>query len=471
MRKTFIILTLLISIFYLSLPCEAIKIEEIPPGTKTRVSATSSFTSLAYGVEPYVINGLGARWRTAPWTCWCCTGPGTCGEIINIHKSRANLLCDFKPNNVIAPYISLNVSSTGTCNTLSAWSVLDYTYVIKPIRPDAPESVNILLIFEGWSDLSLGMNCNYDPDDYHCGWSVRTKVYEYNPQDYNGKPPYGDWKALKHLLQIKQEDDPPNSKKSEKFVFRGVALPNETRNVRLEASCGIGALYSWVSPIWNNCKFETDGCIVTIDPTITIDPNFTVNIGGEDYPANEVYKIEYSKDWFDLKPKAMPSIPLLLLDTEVFSLRSSSFSNGAPIPVQHSLQGGNLSPPLSWSNAPANTKSFVLIMDDPDAPGGTWDHWIVYNIPAGTTSLAENAGASGSGGLPSGAVHGTNSWGNNYYQGPSPPSGTHRYYIKLYALSVSQLNPSGTNKAAIEAAMQGKILKQTQLMGTYTYTP
>ena len=148
---------------------------------------------------------------------------------------------------------------------------------------------------------------------------------------------------------------------------------------------------------------------------------------------------------------------------------SSSFSNGAPIPAQHSLQGGNLSPPLSWSNAPANTKSFVLIMDDPDAPGGTWDHWIVYDIPAGTTSLAENAGASGGGSLPSGAVHGSNSWGNNYYQGPAPPSGTHRYYFKLYALSVSQLNPSGTTKAAIEAAMAGKILGQTQLMGTYTH--
>jgi len=169
--------------------------------------------------------------------------------------------------------------------------------------------------------------------------------------------------------------------------------------------------------------------------------------------------------------RAMPWIPLLLLDTETFSLRSSSFSDGAPIPVQHSLQGGNLSPPLSWNNAPANTQSFVLIMDDPDAPGGTWDHWIVYDIPAGTTSLAEDAGASGDGGLPSGAEHGTNSWGNDYYQGPAPPSGTHRYYFKLYALSVSQLNPSGTNKTAIEAAMTGKILGQTELMGTYTYNP
>ena len=90
--------------------------------------------------------------------------------------------------------------------------------------------------------------------------------------------------------------------------------------------------------------------------------------------------------------KAMPWEQLLLLNTDTFTLKSSSFSNGAAIPEKHSLQGGNLSPPLSWNNVPANTQSFVLIMDDPDAPGGTWDHWIVYNIPAGTTSLAENAG-------------------------------------------------------------------------------
>jgi Raf kinase inhibitor-like YbhB/YbcL family protein len=109
-------------------------------------------------------------------------------------------------------------------------------------------------------------------------------------------------------------------------------------------------------------------------------------------------------------------------------------------------------------------------MDDPDAPRGTWDHWIVYDIPAGTTSLAENSGASGGAGLPLGAKHGINSWGNNYYQGPSPPSGTHRYYFKLYALSVSELNPSGITRAAIEAAMSDKILGQVELMGTYTHS-
>jgi len=106
-------------------------------------------------------------------------------------------------------------------------------------------------------------------------------------------------------------------------------------------------------------------------------------------------------------------------------------------------------------------------MDDPDAPAGTWDHWIVYDIPVSVTSLAENAGASGSGNLPSGASHGTNSWNNIYYQGPCPPSGTHRYFFKLYSLSVAQLNPAGTSKAEIEAAMAGKILDQVEIMGTY----
>jgi hypothetical protein len=157
-------------------------------------------------------------------------------------------------------------------------------------------------------------------------------------------------------------------------------------------------------------------------------------------------------------------------EVEPLSLQSSSFSHSNSIPVKHTADGINIAPPLSWSNAPVDTQSFVLIVDDPDAPGGTWDHWIVYDIPSTTNSLAEGAGAIGSGNLPVGAKHGTNSWGNSYYQGPSPPVGTgvHRYYFKLYALSIAQLNPVGTSKAAIEAAMAGKILDQAELKGTYT---
>ena len=111
-------------------------------------------------------------------------------------------------------------------------------------------------------------------------------------------------------------------------------------------------------------------------------------------------------------------------------------------------------------------------MDDPDAPGGTWDHWIIYDIPAAITSFDENAGAEGDANLPSGAKHGTNSWttDNSYYRGPSPPegTGTHHYYFRLYALSVSELNPADTGKAGVEAAMEGRKLDQTEFIGTYT---
>ncbi len=155
----------------------------------------------------------------------------------------------------------------------------------------------------------------------------------------------------------------------------------------------------------------------------------------------------------------------------LFSIQSSAFTASNPIPLNYTCDSGDVSPPLSWDNAPAGTQSLVLIMDDPDAPGGTWDHWIVYDIPASITSISENTGVSGGGNLPSGAIHGTNSWNNTYYQGPCPPSGTHRYFFKLYSLSVSQLNPSGTSKAEIEAAMAGNILSKTELIGTYTFTP
>jgi len=156
----------------------------------------------------------------------------------------------------------------------------------------------------------------------------------------------------------------------------------------------------------------------------------------------------------------------------IFSLGTSAFSNSDPVPQQYTDDAADISPPLFWSNAPINAQSFVLIMDDPDAPGGTWDHWIIYDIPAAITSFDENAGAEGDANLPSGAKHGTNSWttDNSYYRGPSPPegTGTHHYYFRLYALSVSELNPADTGKAGVEAAMEGRKLDQTEFIGTYT---
>ena len=147
------------------------------------------------------------------------------------------------------------------------------------------------------------------------------------------------------------------------------------------------------------------------------------------------------------------------------SLSSTAFSNEQSIPRKYTCDGNNTSPPLNWTNAPENTKSFALIVDDPDAPSGTWVHWVIYNIPATTNKFAEDIPAHIQ--LPDGSLQGMNSWPKLGYGGPCPPSGTHRYYFKLYALDNTLTLASGASKAALMAAMQGHILAQAELMGTY----
>ncbi len=141
-------------------------------------------------------------------------------------------------------------------------------------------------------------------------------------------------------------------------------------------------------------------------------------------------------------------------------LSSNAFSNGGTIPLKYSCDGENVSPDLSWSGLPEGAKSLALIMDDPDAPAGTWVHWVLYNLPPDTASLAE--GVQGLG------VAGTNSSRQTSYGGPCPPKGKpHRYFFKLYSLDNSlELSP-GATKAAVEKAMQGHVLGAGQLMGTY----
>jgi hypothetical protein len=142
-------------------------------------------------------------------------------------------------------------------------------------------------------------------------------------------------------------------------------------------------------------------------------------------------------------------------------LKSDAFTNGQSIPVKYSCRGSNISPALAWSNAPSGTQSYALIVDDPDAPAGTWVHWVVYNIPSSTTSLQENADTSN-------LSVGKNSSGNMHYDGPCPPSGTHRYFFKLYALD-SQLSLSpGASKEQLLNSMKGHILAQGELMGTFS---
>jgi len=148
------------------------------------------------------------------------------------------------------------------------------------------------------------------------------------------------------------------------------------------------------------------------------------------------------------------------------SLSSSSFENGAMIPSKYTCDGEDISPPLKWESAPEGTKCFALISDDPDAPAGTWVHWVIYNIPAETNELKENYPKDAE--LPDGTKQGTSDFGRIGYGGPCPPSGVHRYYFKLYALDIVLDLASGASKADLLKAMENHIIEETQLMGKYS---
>ena len=146
-------------------------------------------------------------------------------------------------------------------------------------------------------------------------------------------------------------------------------------------------------------------------------------------------------------------------------LKSRAFAHGASIPARHTCDGPDLSPPLEWSDAPAPAKSFALISDDPDAPGGTWVHWVAWNIPAGARALPEGVPQKAS--LPDGTTQGTNDFDRVGYGGPCPPSGTHRYLFRLYALDAALSLPPAAGKSELEKAMKGHILARAELLGKY----
>lgn len=147
-------------------------------------------------------------------------------------------------------------------------------------------------------------------------------------------------------------------------------------------------------------------------------------------------------------------------------MTSQAFDHNGVIPEKYSCKGLDISPPLRWEEVPAGTAGFVLICDDPDAPVGTWDHWILFNIPASTAELPE--GIPSQDRLDNNALHGRNSWGRNDYGGPCPPGGTHRYFFKLYALdAVLDLSPGITKQQALQA-MEGHVLATAELMGTFS---
>jgi len=144
---------------------------------------------------------------------------------------------------------------------------------------------------------------------------------------------------------------------------------------------------------------------------------------------------------------------------------SSAFVDGGMIPAKYTCDGSDISPPLQWEAVPEATKSIALVCDDPDAPVGTFVHWVLFNLPAETKELAENMpSAEGVGG---GGVHGKSDFGRLGYGGPCPPSGTHRYYFKIYALDTMLDLESGCRKSDLLKAIEGHILGEGQLMGKY----
>jgi Raf kinase inhibitor-like YbhB/YbcL family protein len=144
---------------------------------------------------------------------------------------------------------------------------------------------------------------------------------------------------------------------------------------------------------------------------------------------------------------------------------SPAFANGEPIPQKYTCQGADVSPALAWSDAPSNTKSLMLIVDDPDAPSGTWTHWIFSNIPPTTHGLPEGVEKTE---IVLGGYQGINDFKVAGYGGPCPPPGkAHRYFFRLYALDTKLVLKPGATEQSVEAVMKGHVLAQAELMGTY----
>jgi len=158
---------------------------------------------------------------------------------------------------------------------------------------------------------------------------------------------------------------------------------------------------------------------------------------------------------------APPVKPQQTEENNMLKITSSAFQANQPIPKKYTCQGDNINPNLKIDGVPAAAKSLALILHDPDAPReGGFTHWVVWNIPVQTSEISENS-------VPQGAVQGQNGAGKNTYIGPCPPTGSHRYYFYVYALDVNLDLRATTDKAGLEAAMDGHIIDQGELMGTY----
>jgi hypothetical protein len=165
----------------------------------------------------------------------------------------------------------------------------------------------------------------------------------------------------------------------------------------------------------------------------------------------------------------MAAIPIFLAGRDIraeggmsdrLQIKSPAFQHSGAIPSKYTCDGADVSPPLAIADVPGKTRSLALIVDDPDAPAGTWVHWVVWNIAPGIREIPENS-------VPQGASQGTSDFGKQKYGGPCPPSGTHRYCFKLYALDVPLDLKPGATKGQVEEAMKGHVLAQSELVGLY----
>ncbi len=163
---------------------------------------------------------------------------------------------------------------------------------------------------------------------------------------------------------------------------------------------------------------------------------------------------------FELTPEATQEVVMPL------TLTSPAFTNGQSIPVKYSCRDQDISPQLIWNDSPAGTRSFALITDDPDAPVGTWVHWVIFNIPASARGLNEATPTDEA--LADGSQQGITSARSHGYHGPCPPSGTHRYFFKLYALDGMLSLSNNADKNQLLKAMEGHILAQAELMGLFS---
>ncbi len=154
------------------------------------------------------------------------------------------------------------------------------------------------------------------------------------------------------------------------------------------------------------------------------------------------------------------NLPREVIGMGALTITSPAFNNNEQIPKKYTCDGKDVSPPLSLGNIPPEAKSIALVVDDPDAPAGVWVHWVVWNIGTATREIVEGT-------VPTGAMQGRNDFGKSSYGGPCPPSGTHRYFFKVYALNTTLNLPANSSKSDVEKAMKGHVVSEGHLVGLY----